>query len=102
MTKKISTKDFRSILRFLRKNFPIECPVVIKRFPKKKECDTVRFNGKVYTVYIDSSLTRQELIDTIIHFYAHIMCIDSSYNHDAEWGKKYADIYSKFLEFEIN
>lgn len=98
---KISTKEFRQLLKFLRQHFKTERPIEIRRIKKKKDCATLYFNSRKYIIYVDDSLSREAMLDTIYHEFAHAVAIDRICGHNDYWGKVYSEIYTKSLEFGV-
>jgi len=97
MSKKISTQEWRALLKMLRTNFPVSRQIVVRRV-KQQDCETVLFDGKCYRIYVNSILDRQSQIDSLIHGFVHVLCIDEAYDHKGRWGQVYSEVYSKWLQ----
>lgn len=50
--------------------------------------------GRVWTITIDAGLSRGELVDALIHEWAHAHSGDLT--HSARWGRSYAAAYRAF------
>lgn len=92
-------KNWRRLLRWLRKEFPADMPVRI--ITRKLLHDTVAETAKTkkyYYIFIHTGLSEQVLFDATIHEWAHVLSWSSTVNehHGMEWGKAYARIYKKY------
>ena len=94
----MKTRDFRKIIRALRKNFPVSASVEVKRLPMRGKLGRTRLWKKYYRILINSSQSDETQYDTILHEWAHVCAIDRAHSHDAAWGVIYADIYDTVVE----
>ncbi len=89
----MTVREFRLLLRKLRTNFPIECPIVVVRRPGKCNLGLTTFNGRQFRIRISSNQPHQVQFDTLLHEWAHALAIAESYAHGERWGILLANIY---------
>ncbi len=95
----MKTRDFRKLIRALRKNFPVSGSVKVKRLPLKNNLlGFTGFSGKYFKIHIDSKQCAELQYDTLLHEWAHVCAMDRAHSHDATWGVIYADIYNTVVE----
>jgi hypothetical protein len=92
----MSIIEWRKLLRWLRKNFPTNIPIKVKRAPSKKNHAITRFDGRVIQIRVGSDQDRPMLIDSMLHEYAHALAIDDAYSHKETWGRLYSMIYTAY------
>lgn len=92
----MTNRQFRWTVAWLRKHFPVSAPVVIKRYPAKKNHGITRFDGKKFYIRIDSKQESAGQLDTLLHEYAHVVAIDEAYSHKDPWARIYGAIYNAF------
>lgn len=94
---------WRKTLYWLRRNFPIEHGVKVRRTICPKFGETFEYsNSRTLWIYIDNKTDFDVQMDTLLHEWAHcvIWDIPSIYEHSPEWGVTYAKIYNQFLEWD--
>jgi len=85
---------WRKRVSALRKNFPVDGSVRVVRRPCKRLAGFTTTDGcGNYTIKIDSRLSWDAQIDTLIHEWAHVLAIAEAYTHRGRWTKHYADVY---------
>jgi len=97
-----STREWRRLLAFLRKNYPVSCSVIVSRHPIKKDCGNGYFNGRTFYVHIDSTQSESEQKHSLLHEWAHVRAIDDAYQHKGQWGVIYGDIYQTWENWDNN
>jgi len=85
----MKTKEWRALIGKLRKNFPIENKIEIRRYPCKKHAGTTTFDGNKYRIRINSNQSISEQTDTLVHEFAHVLAIDAAYSHEWSWKMMY-------------
>jgi hypothetical protein len=83
----------------LRKNFPTERPVIVRRVKKKTSESTLFFDSAMFRVYISTNQSAEAQIDAILHEASHVLAIEESCRHEEIWSKYYGKIYSKFEQW---
>ena len=94
----MKVKEWKEILRKFRTSFPVESPVEVRRNPCKKYNGSTRFDGKKFLVQIDSDLSSDQQIGTLIHEWAHIMTIEDGYKHGVTWATNHSKVYGVIVE----
>lgn len=94
------TQEFRKIVAWLRKNFPIDSGVVVKRALSKKCHGITYWNGQQFYIRIDSQQDDASQIDALLHEWSHAVAINDAYNHREPWGIIYAKIFTDFTNNE--
>ena len=89
----MKTCCWRSLLRKLRKHFPVQGTVKVIRYPVNCDCGLTTFNGRNYRIRINSNQPDAGLVDTLLHEWAHVCAIEEAYRHEGPWGVLYAEIY---------
>ena len=89
----LNIKRWRTLTRNLREQFPMDCHVEVRRRPLKKECGNTIYDGRKYVIAVDSSQDWDGQVDTLVHEWAHVLAIESSYRHSDEWGVFYAKVF---------
>jgi len=90
------------IIKYLCETVPLQKHKVLWRFVSnlKDYGSCTAPNKGVITISVDSK--QQEMIDTIIHEYAHAIDFDRNgcgkEHHSEEWGKCYAEVYRAYLD----
>jgi len=90
----MNTQEWRALVLFLRRNWTISCPVIVKRWKMKRLCGRTKFDGQEYHISISTLQDAGGQKDTLLHEWAHAYAIDQAYNHDIRWGAIYSEIYS--------
>ena len=90
----MTTVEFRKLMKWVRKQCPIDTPVNVRRYPCKKRCAITRFDGSRFFIRIKSDQDRQGQIDALLHEWAHAGAINNSYKHEGEWPVIYGAIYT--------
>lgn len=97
----MKTCCWRTLIRNLRKHFPVEGKVTIIRRRVKCDCGLTTFNGSSYRIRINSDQPDAGLVDTLLHEWAHVRAIEQAYRHEGPWGLLYAEIYDAWTrDFE--
>jgi hypothetical protein len=91
-------KAWRRLLKSIRERFPTGSPVIVSRYPAKKNCGRTRFDGHKFLIRIDSSQEWQSQADALLHEWAHIQAIEQSYSHGPVWSNAYSAIYRWHIE----
>lgn len=100
---KYYVQHYRKVLLFLRREFAVDYPVIVRRLKLSKETDgDCLFIEKTehFRVRINRKLKEYEAIETLLHEWAHVLaweCCNRDYHCDA-WGKYYSRIYRKYLK----
>jgi len=89
-------KEWRKLLRSLRKNFPVDGWVNVRRVRMARDCGVTRLNGVDYCIRINSRQPYQGQVDTLLHEWAHVVAIDRAFQHDRMWGELYSEIYESW------
>jgi hypothetical protein len=93
----MNTKEWRKLIGMLRKTFPVNGKVIVRRYPMKKTCGITRFNGSgEYRIGVGSNQPRVGQMDTLIHEWAHVLAIQQAYTHDGPWGVLFAEVYDSW------
>lgn len=106
MSSTCTSREFAFIVTELRAALqpPSSHRVSFKRLPPShslldgEAAYTVK-EGRVFTVYVSSGLTKLETIDAVLHEYAHVRSWRPSHpfmHHDAQFGLAYAENYRAF------
>jgi hypothetical protein len=97
----MKTSQWRALIRKLRKHFPVEGQVTVRRYATKKDCGLTTFNGCNYRVRVNSKQPDAGQVDTLLHEWAHVCAIEQAYRHEGPWGVLYAEIYDAWTrDFE--
>ena len=90
-------KHFYAVIRELRRDFPTDLPVIVKRKPLKDLIGIATKGSKCYYIYIDSSLDEDMAVYSLLHEWTHIhpyMMV--GVDHGRDWGVRYAKIYQTY------
>lgn len=90
-------QEWLALTRQLRRDFPVSCPIHIRRVWVKQCEGATTFDGRVYRIRIKASLPWPAQVDALIHEWAHMLCIDHAYNHEEQWGVTHAQLYRSVL-----
>ena len=90
----MTIKRWRCILRWLRKNFPVESPVVVKRVSQKES--VTRFDGRRYHIRIALTKSASDQVDSILHEWGHIRSMDEAFHHKGSWPVHFGGIYDAY------
>ena len=93
----MTTQEWRALVRKLRKRFPVDSPVVVRRCRRKRNLGMTTYDGLAFRVYIDNSQSATGQIDCLIHEWAHVCAIELAFTHDGHWGAYYSAIYNSWL-----
>lgn len=97
----MKTCCWRTLIRNLRKHFPVQGKVTVVRRPVKSDCGLTTFNGNDYRVRINSNQEDQGQIDTLLHEWAHVRAIEEAYGHRGRWATLHGEIYDAWTrDFE--
>jgi hypothetical protein len=94
----MKTREWRALIRNLRKHFPVSGTVTVRRRPIKRNCGLTTFDGCDYSIRINSNQPRTGQIDTLLHEWAHVLAIEQAYRHEGPWGVLFAEIYSDWTK----
>lgn len=95
--KAVDAATLRRFLAKLRETCPIKgLTVCVRRrvnlhMYHQKVHAFAEIKGRVATIRLTSGLTRAEMIDCLIHEWAHLLSRD--FTHGPRWGKAYAMVY---------
>ena len=94
----MTTKELRSLVSKLRKNFPVVGKVVVLR-RRRKKCSgktniEVKYSAWTFRIYIDSLQDKGSQIDALLHEWAHIIAIQEACDHQGRWATAYGEIYT--------
>lgn len=90
----MTTSEFRKLVKWVRKQCPIETPINVRRYPAKKRHAITRFDGRQFYIRISTNQEDQGQIDAVLHEFAHAAAIDNSYQHKGEWPTIYGNLYT--------
>jgi hypothetical protein len=97
----MDTKQWRLLIKKLRRAFPTERPVQVRFRKAKSNYGTAYFSSYGYKIAIDSSQSVGGQIDTLLHEWAHVYAIDQAAQHKGNWGHVFAEIYESWTrDFE--
>lgn len=100
-------------LRALRTECPVDWPVRVRKYHRSTNkdlrghrlaaCvdwsrDLKSINVSLWTKYGRRHVRDEELVDTLMHEWAHVMTMASDTPHSPEWGVAYARVYSAVVE----
>lgn len=93
-------KTYRKVISFLKRNFPHQFPVSVRRLDIPDDFDgDCQFKDDHFVIRISKILPEHEAVEALLHEYAHVLAWDKCTNDDHcdEWGKQYSRIYRHFL-----
>jgi hypothetical protein len=93
----MTTSEWRLLLKNLRRRFPVESPVTVRK-RQKVDCAVTIFDGKEYRITISSDQPDIGLIDSILHEWAHVRAIEEAYQHNGRWADNYGEIYQSWCD----
>lgn len=95
-----SPKEWRALIRKLRKHFPVEQPVKVLRraVGPKAAIGLTTFNGTAYRIRIKSNQDWQSQVDSLLHEFAHILAIEEAFGHQERWPVLYGKIYDAWTK----
>ena len=91
------TQKWRALIRNLRKHFPVEEEVTVRRRRlggKNTPLGLTTFNGRSYWVRINSNQDWAGQVDALLHEWSHVRCVEAAYQHGPTWSTSYGEIYS--------
>lgn len=91
-------KDWVALIRKLKRAFPLEGTVRVIRRPYKRDCGYTTFDGELFTIRVDSRMSYQTQVDTLLHEWAHARAIQEAYCHRGRWGEIHGEIYQSWCE----
>jgi hypothetical protein len=86
---------WRQWVKAVKRAYPIDTPINVRRCRMKKNFGITSFNGRVFNIRIDSSQEDAIQVDTLLHEYAHAAAIDEAYNHNEAWGVVYSKLVTQ-------
>jgi Zn-dependent peptidase ImmA (M78 family) len=94
------SKHFESALRWLRRQFPVECRVYVKIVPRKEVHDDSNADGrchyleKSFRILIADDLSEEMQIVTLDHEWAHVLAFprQNRKHHHRDWQLAYGAI----------
>jgi len=89
----LNNKNWRALIRMLRKQFATESTVEVRRCPMIDNGD-LQLHGNTFKMRINSALPKGGQIDALIHEWAHVLAIEEAYRHEFAWGIAHAAVYS--------
>lgn len=93
----MTTKKLRSLLRKLRKFFPVDLPVVIRRRKMVNCGNALICNGTHYRINLNSKHCDITQKDTLLHEWPHLIVFMeevSEPDHGKRWAYWYGKIYT--------
>lgn len=92
---KRDAKEWRRLIRFMRKRHPIAQPVRVVRIRVVRDGDyaLTTFNGRSYRLRIKSNQEYGGQVDSLLHEWAHIRAIEEAYAHKGRWSEIFGEIY---------
>lgn len=97
----MKTNEWRTLIRKLRKHFPVQGVVTVRRRPVRSDCGSTTFDGRTYHIRVNFNQSEQGQIDTLLHEWAHVCAIDEAYEHRGRWATLHGEIYDAWSrEFE--
>jgi hypothetical protein len=94
----MNTKEWRALIRFLKKRFPLRVPVGVVRRPYKKLSGWTVLAVDRFVIRVSTEQDVQAQIDTLLHEWAHAKAIDEAYAHKGRWGEIHGEIYDAWAE----
>jgi len=88
----MTTSRWRTITAKVRKRFPVETPVTIRR-KKMSDAGLTTFDGRQYHIYIDFKQNDSAQVETLLHEWGHVIAMEQAFKHKGPWGKIYGNIY---------
>lgn len=82
----------------MRTSLPVDRKVVVTRRTMTKDCGTTTWSGRSYRICINSGLSGQSQVDTLVHEWAHVLAIEAAYGHGTAFGVAYAQAYCALLD----
>ena len=104
MAKPCKKSEAREALSILKARVPTAYPVKMGKPLAKNHEDVshANFTGKSYVMRLREGLTHIEMVDAVLHEYAHFRVWGRlqamTYSHDAHWGVEYALCYTEWQE----
>jgi len=93
----MNTKEWRLLIKRLRKHFPVDAKVIVRRYPIKTACGMTTFNGQwEFRIAVNSDQTETGQIDTLLHEWAHVLAVQQAYKHEGPWGVLFAEVYDSW------
>jgi len=89
----MNTADWRILTRWLRATFPVSMPVLIRRWPMKRQAGMARFNGCDYRICISTLQDEAGQKDTLLHEWSHVLAIEEAYQHQGRWAEFYGKVF---------
>lgn len=93
-------ETYHKLIRFLKKNFPADLPVRVRRRKLSKALDGYcKLKDDYYLIVICKEAPEHEAVDTLLHEWAHTLTWDKcpKDDHCNEWGIAYSRIYRMFV-----
>ena len=98
-------KNFLDLLRYLKSNLPLPCPIQVRRIVLRKDMDGYcQLKNNKFIIRINKTLNENQAIDTLLHEVAHCLSWSEVHEtthefHGLHWGKAYSIVYRKFLDW---
>lgn len=92
-------KQFRKSIIFLKKTFPTNLPVKVRRVHLKNELDgeCVKYKD-FFSIKVQKDLEEHQAIEVLLHEFAHVLSWDETKDfHSKKWGEEYARVYRSYL-----
>lgn len=95
-----SRQKWRRTLRWLRANFQLRCPCLVRKRKMQDEgvcCEYEKPTRIIIGINSESGFSMQ--IDTLLHEWAHARTMNGNDtdDHGEEWSLQYGKIYSSFV-----
>jgi len=99
----MNTKDWRALLKHLRKEFPVKQPARVIRRHDAQSLGRTTFNGRTHLITIRSNQESAGQIDSLLHEWSHVRAIEQAYTHDGPWSSMFGEIYTAWSnDFETH
>jgi hypothetical protein len=92
----MTTQKWREIIRWLRKDFPVNVKV-IRRSSKKYLGLTTSLKGRCHYIYIDSQQNFDSQVSTLLHEWAHARtALEQNKIHGKLWALEHGRIWNEW------
>ena len=94
------TPRLRLVLRWLRRNFPADTPIVVRLHATLKDCHGACLIGDGRALIRITCDTEQVMVDTLIHEYCHVLRHECPLpwkgDHDSLYWAIFGDVSQKW------
>jgi hypothetical protein len=97
------SKEWRKLLKWIRRQYPIVGTVHVSRRPVKNDAGNtgirVKRSAWTFWIHIDSKQEWAGQVDTLLHEWSHIRAIQEACDHLGRWATTYGEIYTEWTTF---